>query len=75
MANYKAIPGHLRGRLRSSSLVGITRSRAEVNAVLSRTVRSRQRLLTYSATFPYGDAESHFVRVLDTCNGRFPASP
>jgi hypothetical protein len=33
--------------------------------MLSRTVGCRQLLLTCSATFPYGDAESHCVRFLD----------
>jgi hypothetical protein len=63
---YRTTPGHLRGRLRSSSWVGPARSRTELNAVLSRTVGSRQRVLTCSATFTYGDAETHCVRFLDT---------
>jgi hypothetical protein len=63
---YKTIPGHLRGRLRSSSWVGLTMWGTDLNAVLSRAVRSRTRLLTCYAAFSYSDAESHCVRFLDT---------
>jgi hypothetical protein len=63
---YKTIPGHMRGRLRSSSWVVLAQSRTELSAVLNRTIGSRQRLLTCSGTFIYSDAECHDVRLLDT---------
>jgi hypothetical protein len=64
---YKTITGHLRGRSRSSSWVVLAQSRTELSAVLSKTVGSRQRPLTCSATFLYSDAESHYYgRFLDT---------